>query len=257
MAAIYGEDLAHIQIAGFGAMAQAVGPQVVALLGEHGIHGGTIGDVGCGAGVTTRCFLDAGFDVWALEPSAALLAAARAHAPEATFLPRGSAYETALPPADAIVAIGEPLNYHSPQSDADERVRGFFARAAAALRPGGMLAFDVIVRGDVSLDGRSWSAGEDWAVLVETSERADGWLRREIETFVRRGCAYRRGHETHHVRVFDREELAAALRATGFDVQTSGSWGAYRLAPRRCAFVCRRVGGRERPGAGASTPGKA
>ena len=226
-------------------MAQAVGPQIVALLHEHGIRGGTIGDVGCGAGITTRCFLDAGFDVWALEPSAALLDAARARAPEATFLPRGSVYDATLPPADAIVAIGEPLNYHLPQSDADERVRRFFAQAAAALRPGGLLAFDVIVRGDGALDGRSWAAGEDWAVLVETHERAHGWLRREIETFVLRGDAYRRGHETHHVRVFDRDALGAALRSTGFDVQTSERWGDYRLAPRRCAFVCRRKAGQE------------
>ena len=212
MPAIYGDDLAYVQIAGFGAMAQAVGPQVVALLHEQGIRGGTIGDVGCGAGITTRCFLDAGFNVWALEQSAALLLAARALAPEAAYLPLGSAYEASLPPSDAIVAIGEVLNYHAPESDADERLRGFILRGAKALRPGGILAFDVIVRGDASLDGRNWSAGEDWAVLVETREQPDGWLRCEIETFVRRGDGYRRGHETHYVRVFDPEAQRRAAR---------------------------------------------
>jgi SAM-dependent methyltransferase len=241
--AIYEEDLAHIHIAGFSAMAQAVGPQIIALLRERGIHSGTIGDIGCGAGITTRCFLDAGYNVWALEQSAALLEAARARAPEATFLPLGSVYETKLPAADAIVAIGEPLNYHSPGSDADELVRSFFKQAAASLRPGGVLAFDVIVCGDVSLDARSWSSGEDWAVLVETREQPDGWLCRNIETFVLRDGAYRRGHETHHVRVFDREKVTATLREEGFDVQTSEFWGDYRLAPRRCAFLCRRSGG--------------
>lgn len=241
MPAIYGDDLAYVQIVGFGAMAQAVGPQIVALLHEQGTRGGTIGDVGCGAGITTRCFLDAGFDVWALEQSAALLQAARTLAPDATYLPLGSVYEADLPPSDAIVAIGEVLNYHAPGSDADERVRGFILHAAKALRPGGILAFDVIVRGDASLDGRTWSAGEDWAVLVETREQPDGWLRREIETFVLRGDAYRRGHETHHVRVFDREKLIAALRDAGFDVQISKFWRDYRLAPRRCAFLCQRT----------------
>lgn len=240
MSEIYGEDLAHIQIAGYGAMARAVGPQIVALLHEQGIREGTIGDVGCGAGITTRCFLDAGFKVWALEQSAALLEAARANAPKATYLPLGSVYETDLPLADAIVAIGEPLNYHSPQSNADERVREFFVRAAAALRPGELLAFDVIVRGTISLDGRNWSAGEDWAVLVEAREQPDGWLCREIETFVLRGGAYRRGHETHYVRVFDREQLTTTLRDAGFEVRTSEFWRDYRLAPRRCAFICRR-----------------
>jgi SAM-dependent methyltransferase len=97
MSEIYGEDLAHIQIAGYGAMARAVGPQIVALLHEQGIREGTIGDVGCGAGITTRCFLDAGFKVWALEQSTALLEAARANASEATYLPLGSVYETDIP----------------------------------------------------------------------------------------------------------------------------------------------------------------
>jgi hypothetical protein len=53
--------------------------------------------------------------------------------------------------ADAIVAIGEPLSYHSPQGDADERVSGFFSQPAATLRPSGVLASDVIVRGETSL----------------------------------------------------------------------------------------------------------
>lgn len=109
------------------------------------------------------------------------------------------------------------------------------------LRPGGLLVFDVIVRGEPSLDAKPWRAGEDWAVLVETREDpSSGWLRREIQTFRKIGDAYRRGHETHHVRVFDAKALGAALRERGFDVETAAAYGSYPLAPRRLAFFCSR-----------------
>jgi SAM-dependent methyltransferase len=180
----YAEDLAYIHAAGFGGMAAAAAPEVVALLRDGGIATGTIGDIGCGCGVSTRCFLDAGYAVWALEPSRPLLELARAAAPGAEFLPPASVYDAELPAADALVALGEPLTYHTAGSDADKHVFAFFSRAASVLRPGGILVFDVIVRGEPSLDARPWRAGEDWAVLVETHEDpSSGWLRREIETF--------------------------------------------------------------------------
>ncbi len=184
-----------------------------------------------------------GYQVWALEPSLALLQTARAVAPEATFLPPASVYESQLPPSDAIVAIGEPLNYHAAHSDAEKCVFAFFSQAAAVLRPGALLAFGVIVRGEPSLTARTWSAGDDWAVLVETTEDPSaGWLRREIRTFRRIGDAWRHGHETHHVRVFDSDAVRAALSRSGFDVRTATAYSTYTLAPRRLAFFCERTG---------------
>ncbi|HEU4619877.1 MAG TPA: methyltransferase domain-containing protein [Gammaproteobacteria bacterium] len=245
-ATLYGEDLAYIQAEGFGGMAEAAAPEIVALLRERGIATGTIGDIGCGAGVSTRCFLEAGYGVWALEPSRALLELARAAARGAEFLPPASLYDTELLPADALVALGEPLTYHDPGSDADTRVLDFFSRAAAVLGAGGLLVFDVIVRGEPSLDARSWRAGEDWAVLVETrGDASSGWLRREIQTFRRigeGGADYRRGRETHHVRLFDADALAAALRERGFEVETARAYGRYDLATRRLAYICSRRG---------------
>jgi SAM-dependent methyltransferase len=239
MAPLYDQDLAYIQAVGFSGMASAAARHIVAMLRGRSLRAGTIGDIGCGAGVSTRCFLDAGYDVWALEPSRHLLEIARAAAPEATFLPPASVYESELPRSDAIVALGEPLNYHPPDGDAEARVFGFFSEAAAALRPSGLLVFDVIVRGEPSLTARRTSAGEDWAVLVRANEDSNaGRLRRDIRTFRRIGDGWRRGHETHHVRVFEADTLRAALLRSGFDVQTAAAYGSYRLAPRRIAFVC-------------------
>ena len=58
--------------------------------------------------------------------------------------------------------------------------------------------FDLIGLGEPSLDGKSWTCGEDWAVLVETTEDQDSpMLIRTIETFRRVDQLYRRGREAH------------------------------------------------------------
>jgi hypothetical protein len=78
-------------------------------------------------------------------------------------------------------------------------------------------------------------------VLVETIEdQASRTLIRSIETFREVDGHYRRDREVHRVQLFDRTELAGWLDECGFDVETAPSYGAYRLAPRRRAFVCKR-----------------
>ena len=66
--------------------------------------------------------------------------------------------------------MGEPLTYHPEEANAENLVTTFYRRAAKALPSGGLLIFDVIGLGEPSLAGRTWSSGDDWAVLVETTE---------------------------------------------------------------------------------------
>jgi hypothetical protein len=57
----------------------------------------------------------------------------------------------------------------------------------------GILIFDVIELGGPSLAGRFWGSGDDWAVLVNTTEhQAARTLVRNIETFRRVDESYRR-----------------------------------------------------------------
>jgi hypothetical protein len=183
----------------------------------------------------------AGFEVTGVDDSAELLTIARAVVPGASFI-HGSLYETPIPKCEAIVALGEPLTYHSDLATADMRVAMFFRRASEILPEGGMLIFDIIELGQPSLDGRNWTSGADWAVLSESSEdQASRILVRKIQTFRRVGEFYRRESETHTIRLLETPALIKQLADCGFSVETATAYGSHKLIPRRRAFFCTRI----------------
>ncbi len=238
--ALYEDDLAYIQAAGFSGFATGAAPAIVARLRAARLPVRTVVDVGCGAGVITRALTDAGFDVLAIEPSRALLAIARTAAPAARFR-NASVYEATLGSCGAILAVGEPLTYHSRDADGDELVQRFFRSAASALAPGGPFIFDVIVTEGPPLDAKGWSGTDDWVILYETREEpAARRLTRTIETFRREGDLYRRGREVHEVRLFEKAAVRSWLDSAGFDVETANAYGAQLLGPRRLAFFATR-----------------
>lgn len=239
---LYGADVARIQADAFGDLAHGASPELVSILNASSVPVRRVYDIGCGAGVTTRALVAAGFETTAVEPSSHLLAIARANAPHATFL-QASAYELELQPCDAVLAVGEVLTYPAPEVDADDRVRTFFRDVARALVPGGRLVFDVIDADGPSLDAKSWRRETAWTTLWETREdRAASRLVRLIETFIREEDGrYRHAHETHHVKLFREADLRGWLADAGFDVRTTRSYGAVPLAPRRVAYVATRT----------------
>jgi hypothetical protein len=64
---------------------------------------------------------------------------------------------------------------------------------------------------------------------------------RDIPSFRRIGDVYRRGRETHHVRIFDGDRICRALMAAGFSVETAQSCGQQHLSPWRRAFFAQNV----------------
>ncbi len=236
MAALYGEDLAYIQAAGFGGFARGAAPEIIRRLREACVPVRRVVDVGCGAGPLAQVLVEAGFEVTGIDPSPELLAAARAAMPQARLI-RASVYAAEIPPCEAILAVGEPLTYHDEAAEADAKLARFFRHASEVLPAGGLLIFDVIETGEPPLHGRSWQCGEDWVVLAETIEDPPArTLVRAIETFRRVGELYRRGREIHRVRLFDAEALCRELSACGFVVETAQAYGAAPLPPRRRAF---------------------
>jgi SAM-dependent methyltransferase len=240
MEPIYQADLAYIQSTAFENLARGAAPDVIRILKNASTPIRRVVDVGCGSGPLTKALLDSGFQVTGIDPSTELLKIARKTI-SAQFV-NASIYDVSLPPCEAVVAIGEPLTYHSQSADVDGLIGSFFKRVSSGLPRGGVFIFDLIENGEPSLAGRSWRSGEDWAVLVTTTEaQNERWLIRNIETFRRVGDFYRRGREIHPVHLFDGRIVSEQLTACGFAVETAVSYGKQPLAPRRRAFFATKV----------------
>jgi SAM-dependent methyltransferase len=241
MATLYQCDLAYVHAAAFETLARGAAREIIFRLQSSSAPVRKVMDVGCGAGPLTKALVDVGFEVTGVDSSAELLELARANVPKAHFV-HASIYDTEIRDCDAVVAVGEPLTYHAEEADADKCVRTFFQRVADALPPGGLLIFDVIGLGEPSLAGRTWNSGDDWTVLVETTENQTArTLVRNIEVFRRVRDAYRRSHEVHGVRLFDLSVLRNQLSSCGFTTETSRSYGAQQLPPRRHAIFATRL----------------
>jgi SAM-dependent methyltransferase len=236
---LYAEDLAYIHHVGFGDFARKAAPELLRVLRRAGIRDGTLVDLACGSGLWAREAKRAGFNVVGVDQSRAMIRLAMRMAPAARFH-CASLYTFDLPPCDAVTILGEGLNYLSPDGAAPPLAR-LFARAARALRPGGLFIFDAIMREGKTMNYHVWRAGKDWAVLVQVKEdRSHRRLTRRITASHKARGAYRRSEETHSLRLFTRADVEQALRQAGFAVRASRRYGRLHLSPRRMAFVARK-----------------
>ncbi len=250
----YEADLAFIHDAGYSEFARAAAPGLVALLRRSGIIRGTIVELGCGAGAATRALLTAGHTVLAIDASPAMLRLARRNVPGARFV-LGELPAVTIPPCDAVVAVGEVLNYMRGRSAFDR----LFRRVFRALRPGGLFVFDVrepglldsqrhrVADGTAVVHAR---LGREWAVISTSRQdrvdRARGTLTRAIVSFRRVGRGYRRRDETHRLTLLPPAELARHLRATGFHVRGARGYGGGRLPPGFAVVIARAMKPRRR-----------
>jgi SAM-dependent methyltransferase len=164
----------------------------------------------------------AGFDA-----SPDMIELARATAPPR--IAPAAPFETAeLPRCDAIVAMGEVLNYGD--------IRAFLPRAARALRNGGVLLFDVAERGSYPAYDERRVGGEDWSVIA-IKESNGVALTRRVLTFRDTGSETRRDEEVHRLELYAREELLSLLR-NDFRVWVRRSYGTLRLPRGHAVYVC-------------------
>src|SRR5262245_16174820 len=140
---MYHDDLAYIQHHAFSDFAKASTPGLLRILRDAGIPRGHVLDLGCGDGTWLRALTRRGFAATGVDQSSELLTYARSAAPMET-LKKGSVHRISFPPCDAITALGEVLSY-APATRAS--LRRMFRRAHEALRPGGVLVFDLLISG--------------------------------------------------------------------------------------------------------------
>jgi SAM-dependent methyltransferase len=242
----YRTDLAYIHDVGFGNFAREAAPGLLDRLSRTrakmpSAGKGLVVDLGCGSGLWARELVDAGYDVLGFDLSPAMIRLARAQAPGGTFRCQ-SFLQARLPPCVAVTALGEVFNYLFDRGNSQRRMAGLFARVYRALLPRGLFIFDVAVAGRVpGGSSRAHWLGDDWACLVSAREDAARQLLvREITSFRRVGKRYRRDHEVHRLRLFDRAATAAALADAGFKVRTLAGYGTMHFPPGWIAFEARK-----------------
>ncbi len=191
-----------------------------------------------------RELIDAGYSVFGIDISGAMVDLARRRAPEAEFRV-GSLFEVEIPPCAAVTAVSEVLNYLFDTENEDWGLGRLFRRVHDALAPGGLFVFDALGPGQVppGASKRGFRVGEDWAVLSELEEDAGrGTMERRIVSFRRVGEHYRRDEEVHRVRLYDPPELSAELARAGFRARTMRSYGDFPLGEGHTVFVARKPG---------------
>lgn len=234
----YKRDLAHVHDTGYGDYARKSASGIQTILTENNIHAGLIVDLGCGSGVAALEFARMGHQILGIDISEAMIALARARVPQAKFQV-GSLFTAEIPVCNAVISIGECLNYLFDADNNETTLLALFERIYQSLAPGGMFIFDIAEPGQIERNNsQHFNEGGDWIVLVEkTEDPTKRILTRRIITLRKTGDIYHRDDETHRLQLYRSTEIAHQLRRVGFRVQVMRSYGQYHLPKAHAAFV--------------------
>ena len=240
MTAAYEEDLAYIHDVGYGAFAESAAQGILDLFRKEGLASGTVADLGCGSGIWARALDAAGYGVFGVDISAAMIALCRQRVPRGRF-EVGSLFQVELPPCVAVTSLGECVNYLFDEDNGLAALRALFARVHHALRPGGLFVFDLAEPGRGDGPSQRHRLGPDWAALVDVEEdAATRRLTRRITTFRLRDDGYGRAEEIHELQLYGRDQIVPALREAGFSVEVLSGYGDQAFPPAYVGFLARK-----------------
>ena len=192
------------------------------LLSIYGIRGGKICECACGTGSLTVPLYRRGFQMTGVDLSQEMLWQAAQKSRKAgmaiPFVRQDMRGLHLHRPMDAVIATCDGVNYLL------NGVEAFFQAAHHALKPGGLLLFDVSSAYKLStiLGNNTFAAtGADWAYIWENQyhPRLDQ-VDMLLTGFLKQGTGYARFEERHRQRAYSEEELRTALESCGFgDIQ--------------------------------------
>ena len=235
MSSYYQTDLAAIHHNDFGAPAEGAAQDVIAFLTRQP---GMLVDLGCGSGILAKRVSEAGFPVWGIDYSPEMIALAQEQAPKAKFV-CGSLWETTLPAAMVVTAIGECVNYLFDERSSPEALHVFFQKVYDALLPGGLFLFDASMPGLLSKPRQQrFLETDDWAMLLDYSESpVTHILTRRITVFRKQGEHYRRSEEVHRLLLFEPDTVMNALQAAGFqNTMRLQHYGEYQMREKQVIY---------------------
>jgi SAM-dependent methyltransferase len=233
----YGDDLALVHHLGFGFHAEACAPGILDLLAPLRVRDGLVLEFGCGSGLLTEKLVMAGHRVMATDASPSMLEIARDHVSDDVEFRLLTLPEDPVPEADAIVGVGHPINY---LPDAESIDRAIVA-LGQALRPGGVLAFDVCDREYGELRQNAQNVGwvdPKWALVTQFSTPSPDRFVRDMVTFIPNvDGSWRRGDERHENVLIEVDRVPELLRDCGVEAEVRSSFGSETLPSGLYAVV--------------------
>ncbi len=185
-----------------------------------------IADCACGTGEITLRLAKRGHILTGVDISEDMLRVASEKARKAAmkipFICQNMAKLTLHRPQDVIVCACDGVNYLDSLEDAEE----FFAAAYAALKPKGLLLFDVSSKYKLEkvLDCNTFAEddGERAYIWKNCYDPESRLVSMELSFYEKQGDMYRRFEEKHIQRAHEEEELIAAMERAGFDAHGYG-----------------------------------
>ncbi len=189
-----------------------------------------IADCACGTGEITLRLAGRGHMLTGVDISEDMLRVASEKARKAAlkipFVCQDMAGLTLHRPQDAIVCACDGVNY----LDSLEEAQSFFTAANGALKPGGLLLFDISSRYKLEkvLDCNTFAEddGERAYIWKNCYDPQSQLISMELSFYQRQGQLYRRFEEKHIQRAHSAEELLKGLEQEGFEA------AAYRFLTR-------------------------
>jgi len=183
-----------------------------------GLTGNRMLDVACGTGKSSLPLVQLGYEVTACDVSPTMVAIARERLelPDERVFVADMRRLPALPRFDAVTCLDDAINYLLTEGD----VRAAFAGIGRALRPGGLLAFDVnsLRTYGSAFVSRSEVEGQDATFVWNGEPRAailpDGIYTATVEVVPKAG-ADGRVTSVHTQRHYPRESIERLLRCAG------------------------------------------
>ena len=183
-------------------------------------------DCACGTGEITLRLAKKGHMLTGVDISGDMLRVAaekaRRSALKIPFICQNMAELSLHRPQDAIVCACDGVNY----LDCMEDVKRFFAAAYAALKPGGLLLFDVSssYKLEKVLDCNTFAEddGERAYIWKNCYDPQSRLISMELSFYEKQGGMYRRFEEKHIQRAHSIEELLGGMKEAGFEAEAYG-----------------------------------
>lgn len=193
-------------------------------LEKKGVTGGTICELGCGTGIMTEKFAEAGFSMIGVDQSADMLALAKQKQEESgseiLYLNQNMEELELSEPVDAVISVCDSVNYLLQ----DDAMKALFTRVKKYLKTGGYFIFDLktVYCYRNLIGNQTWvEQDEEVSYIWENYFYEDQDINEYMLTIFKKqpdSDLYERIEEAHYQRAYGVDHLREMLEESGLEM---------------------------------------